>query len=63
MINAQQPDDFVFCYSPPGWTLSGSTCVSPKQGKHKETASVLHRFHFSSALKRMSAIVKVNIFS
>ncbi|KAK9845150.1 hypothetical protein WJX84_012056 [Apatococcus fuscideae] len=42
-----------------GWSLNGSTCVSPKQGKHKETASVLHRYHFSSALKRMSAIVKV----
>lgn len=34
--------------------------VSPRAGAEgRETVTVLHRFHFSSALKRMAALVRV----
>lgn len=44
-----------------GWSHTAGNVSSPKQDKdEKETATILHRFHFSSALKRMSAIVRVD---
>ena len=45
---------------PAGWTQSGAAVVSPRGGAGgRETVTVLHRFHFSSALKRMAALVRV----
>lgn len=45
---------------PAGWTQSGAAVVSPRAGAEgRETVTVLHRFHFSSALKRMAALVRV----
>ena len=36
--------------------------VSPRAaGEGRETVTVLHRFHFSSALKRMAALVRVRL--
>ena len=43
-----------------GWTMSGGSVVSPKEGSHREKITVLHRFHFTSALKRMAVTVKVS---
>ena len=43
-----------------GWQHSEKSVSSPKlQGTAKETVTILHRFHFTSALKRMAALVKV----
>jgi magnesium-transporting ATPase (P-type) len=43
-----------------GWTYSGGSLVSPRAtGGARETVTVLHRYHFSSALKRMAALVRV----
>eukprot|EP00891_Asterochloris_glomerata_P000411 jgi/Astpho2/411/Aster-03461 len=41
-----------------GWKHAGEQWTSGK-GKGKETATILHRLHFSSTLKRMAAVVKV----
>lgn len=44
----------------PGWSYSGGSVVSPRPaGGARETVTVLHRYHFSSALKRMAALVRV----
>ena len=40
--------------------MSGGAIVSPKEGSQREKATVLHRFHFTSALKRMAVTVKVS---
>ena len=40
--------------------MSGGAIVSPKEGSHREKITVLHRFHFTSALKRMAVTVKVS---
>ncbi len=32
---------------------------SPKEGSARESISIMHRFHFTSALKRMAVTVKV----
>lgn len=32
---------------------------SPKDGNVRESISIMHRFHFTSALKRMAVTVKV----
>ncbi len=32
---------------------------SPKEGSTRESISIMHRFHFTSALKRMAVTVKV----
>ena len=42
-----------------GWKHAGEQWTSGK-GKGKETATILHRLHFSSSLKRMAAVVKVS---
>ncbi len=42
-----------------GWAYAGGTLTSPKQAGSKETATILHRFHFTSTLKRMTVVVKV----
>ncbi|CAL8460618.1 g147 [Coccomyxa elongata] len=42
-----------------GWAYAGGTLTSPKQAGSKETATILHRFHFTSTLKRMAVVVKV----
>lgn len=41
-----------------GWKVAGNAVSSPA-GKPKETVTILHRFTFSSSLKRMAAIIKV----
>ena len=41
-----------------GWGVKGDV-VTGTVNKKKETVTILHRFHFSSALKRMSTIVRV----
>lgn len=43
-----------------GWALSGGAVMSPKEGSHREKIAVMHRFHFTSALKRMAVTVKVH---
>ena len=40
--------------------MSGGAIVGPKEGSHREKATVLHRFHFTSALKRMAVTVKAS---
>ena len=40
--------------------MSGGAVVSPKEGSHREKITVLHRFHFTSALKRMAVTVKAS---
>ncbi|GAB4817890.1 hypothetical protein N2152v2_004936 [Parachlorella kessleri] len=40
-----------------GWVCKQDSVSSP--GPHKEVAHILHRFHFSSLLKRMSTVVRV----
>lgn len=42
-----------------GWTVKGDVVSGMVLGAGKETATILHRFHFSSVLKRMSTVVKV----
>ena len=42
-----------------GWTVKGDVVSGTVPGSGKETATILHRFHFSSVLKRMSTVVKV----
>ena len=43
-----------------GWSHTAGSVSSPKQaGVQRETGTIVQRFHFSSALKRMSAIVRV----
>lgn len=46
-----------------GWTLSGGAVTSPKEGNTREKITVVHRFHFTSALKRMAVTVKVSLSS
>jgi hypothetical protein len=41
-----------------GWSYSGGNITSPRQAG-KESVTILHRFHFTSALKRMTCILKV----
>ena len=43
-----------------GWSMSGGAVVSPKEGSHRKKITVLHRFHFTSALKRMAVTVKAS---
>lgn len=43
-----------------GWALSGGAVMSPKEGSHREKITVMHRYHFTSALKRMAVTVKVH---
>jgi manganese-transporting P-type ATPase len=43
-----------------GWTVKGDVVQGPVVGSGKEIATILHRFHFSSVLKRMSTVVKVD---
>ncbi|KDD75339.1 hypothetical protein H632_c733p0, partial [Helicosporidium sp. ATCC 50920] len=40
-----------------GWTLKGDS-LSPPSGGADATLEILHRFHFSSALQRMSVVVR-----
>jgi magnesium-transporting ATPase (P-type) len=47
------------CFFATGWAYSGGSLASPKRAGKKETATILHRFQFTSALKRMAVIVKV----
>jgi manganese-transporting P-type ATPase len=43
-----------------GWTCKQETVTSPPSpgGGTREVARIMHRFHFSSALKRMSVVVR-----
>lgn len=41
-----------------GWVCKQDTITSPKEGSSKEVNKIMHRFHFSSVLKRMSTIVQ-----
>eukprot|EP00884_Botryococcus_braunii_P002446 jgi/Botrbrau1/12201/Bobra.0186s0106.1 len=43
-----------------GWSFSGGSIASPRQAGAKELITVLHRFHFTSALKRMTCLLKVD---
>jgi cation-transporting ATPase 13A1 len=43
-----------------GWTAKGDVVQGPVLGSGKEIATILHRFHFSSVLKRMSTVVRVD---
>ena len=48
---------FVLCA---GWQHSEKSVASPKlPNSSKETVTILHRLHFTSALKRMATLVKV----
>ncbi len=43
-----------------GWQHSEKSVTSPKlPGKPKEVVTILHRLHFTSALKRMATLVRV----
>ncbi len=43
-----------------GWQHSEKSVTSPKlPGKSKEVVTILHRLHFTSALKRMATLVRV----
>ena len=43
-----------------GWQHSEKSVTSPKlTGKPKEVVTILHRLHFTSALKRMATLVRV----
>ena len=43
-----------------GWQHSEKSVTSPKlTGKPKEVVTILHRVHFTSALKRMATLVRV----
>lgn len=42
-----------------GWTYAGGNLTSGKQAGGKEVTTILHRYHFTSTLKRMTVIVKV----
>lgn len=45
-----------------GWSQSEGKLVAPKQGSGQRTSlTILRRFHFSSSLKRMSCLVKVQL--
>jgi len=42
-----------------GWTADeDSTFAAPKDAVQRETAAVLHRFPFTSALKRMAVVLR-----
>ncbi len=43
-----------------GWQHAEKSVTSPKlPGKPKEVVTILHRLHFTSALKRMATLVRV----
>lgn len=42
-----------------GWKVNGDT-VSGATGTGRESAVIMHRFHFSSALKRMSTVARMD---
>ncbi|CAB4034980.1 cation-transporting ATPase 13A1, partial, partial [Paramuricea clavata] len=48
----------IACLSAIDWTLTKGDIVMPKKGK-KQSLRILHRHHFASSLKRMSAVVSV----
>lgn len=49
------------CACAAGWQHSEKSVTSPKlPGKPKEVVTILHRLHFTSALKRMATLVKVS---
>ncbi|KAL4532436.1 hypothetical protein Ndes2526B_g08333 [Nannochloris sp. 'desiccata'] len=43
-----------------GWAVKGDVVSGTVIGGGKEVATILHRFHFSSVLKRMSTVVRVD---
>ena len=43
-----------------GWSVRGDSVSGVVPGGGRETATILHRFHFSSVLKRMSTVVQVH---
>jgi len=43
-----------------GWTVKGDVVTGTVIGGGKEIATILHRFHFSSVLKRMSTVLRVD---
>ncbi len=52
---------YISSCAPSGWKIVGTSITSPP-GQPQQTLTILHRFAFSSSLKRMSVIVKVCVF-
>lgn len=50
---------FILSVFVAGWAYSSGALTSPKKAGKKESVTILHRFQFTSALKRMAVIVKV----
>ena len=57
MLTAGGPACTLAGWLAAGWVCKQDSVSSP--GPHKEVAHILHRFHFSSLLKRMSTVVRV----